>query len=77
MAVLIEAIGVDRLAEYASVPMVCDVRSKMVVEHIGSGSGGELAERAVEIPYIKDYDSSDGLSRMRGAAGGDYVGMAT
>jgi hypothetical protein len=57
--------------------MVCDVRSKMVVEEIGSGSGGELAERAVEIPYIKDYDSSDGLSRMRGAAGGDYVGMAT
>lgn len=57
MAVLIEAIGVDRLAEYASVPIVCEVRSKMVVEDIGSGSGGELAERAVENPYIKDYDS--------------------
>ena len=58
MAFLIEAIGAGRLAEYASVPTVCEVRSRIDVGNIGDGSGGlTLAERAVENPYVKDYDS--------------------
>ena len=58
MDVVIEAIGADRLADYADVPMVCDVRSMLAIDEMDGGMGGlGLRERAVEVPYSKDYDA--------------------
>jgi GNAT superfamily N-acetyltransferase len=60
--ILIEAIGPDRLAEYAGIPMVIDVRSILTIDEINGGLGGlALAERPVRAPYTKNYDAdSDG-----------------
>jgi GNAT superfamily N-acetyltransferase len=58
MTVLIEAIRPNDLAEYAEVPMVCNVDSMLVVEEIDGGLGGlRLSERPVKIPYTKNYDA--------------------
>jgi GNAT superfamily N-acetyltransferase len=58
MAILIEAIGADRLADYARVPMVCDVRSVLAVDEINGGIGGlGLQERTLRVPFTKDYDA--------------------
>jgi GNAT superfamily N-acetyltransferase len=57
MGVVIPAIGKERLGEYASIPIVCDVRSILGVEEIAGGLGGlAFTERAVR-PYRKDYDA--------------------
>jgi len=58
MALEVDGIGADRLADYASVPMVCDVRSLLDVDEINGGIGGlGLRERPVQVPYKKDYDA--------------------
>lgn len=61
MAANIESITTDRLAEYARVPMVCDVRSVLAVEELDGGIGGlQLREVSLETPYVKDYDADRG-----------------
>jgi len=58
MALVIDAIGADRLADYADVPMVCDVRSMLAVDEIDGGMGGLVfRKQPVKIPYDKDYDA--------------------
>jgi GNAT superfamily N-acetyltransferase len=58
MALVIDAIGADRLADYADVPMVCDVRSMLAVDEIDGGIGGlTFRKQPVQIPYDKDYDA--------------------
>ncbi len=58
MSLLIEAVGPDRLADYASVPSVLGVESKLVVDEIDHGSWRfELREQPIPAPYSKDYDS--------------------
>ena len=60
MNVLINAIRSNDLAEYAEVPMVCNVDTMLVVEEIDGGIGGfRLCERPVKIPYTKNYDDYD------------------
>jgi GNAT superfamily N-acetyltransferase len=50
----------DELAEYARIPIAFEVRSVLDVEARGGGLGGfALAERAVEVPWIKDYDQGE------------------
>lgn len=46
------------LADYARVPIAFEVRS--VLEVAGEEGAWALAERAVEAPYIKDYDALPG-----------------
>lgn len=61
MDLRIEEIGVDRLSEYASIPMKYEVKSVFVVEEIDNGLGGiRFREVEVDKPYIKDYDAYDG-----------------
>jgi GNAT superfamily N-acetyltransferase len=61
MAIEIQAIGADRLGEYALAPMVCHVESELEIEGIDSGMGGFVfRERAAPAPYVKDYDAIDG-----------------
>jgi GNAT superfamily N-acetyltransferase len=55
MEIILESI--PNLAEYASVPISFEVRTVLDVIEIESGSGGfMLSERAVDAPYVKDYD---------------------
>jgi GNAT superfamily N-acetyltransferase len=55
MSALIEAVLPRRLVEYARVPIACRVTSILVVDEIDNG-GFCLRERAIEVPYTKDYD---------------------
>jgi GNAT superfamily N-acetyltransferase len=56
--VLIDAIRSNDLADYAQVPMVCNVATTLVIEEIDGGIGGlQLCERPVKTPYIKNYDA--------------------
>jgi GNAT superfamily N-acetyltransferase len=49
------------LAEYARVPISFPVRRVLDVAVIDGGMGGfALSERAVDAPYVKDYDAGDG-----------------
>ena len=49
------------LAEYASVPISFQVRLVLDAVELDGGLGGlMLTERAVDIPYLKDYDLLDG-----------------
>jgi streptothricin acetyltransferase len=58
VAIAIHAIGADRLVEYASIPMICDVQSIFAVEEIDGGLGGlALRECPVEVSYSKKYDA--------------------
>jgi GNAT superfamily N-acetyltransferase len=58
MSLSIEAIGPERLAEYASVPSVIDVESMFVVNENDRIAGqSELHEQPVPVFYRKDYDS--------------------
>ena len=51
-------IGVDRIAEYASIPSRLLVRSKLDLFLMERGLGGMiLQEVPVDPPYFKDYDS--------------------
>jgi GNAT superfamily N-acetyltransferase len=60
MAVEIAQIGVDRLAEYAAVPIRFEVTSRLCVEPMKGGlEGVRLREVAVDPPYTKDYDETD------------------
>lgn len=48
-------------AEYAAVSIAFEVRRVLDVEVIDGGLGGfALSERAVDVPYVKDYDADDG-----------------
>ena len=59
MPITIEPVGPERLADYASIPMVCDVRSSLTIDQgADSMSGLRLVERPVEAPYYKNYDAS-------------------
>ena len=50
-------IGVDRLPDYAEIPISFDVDSVLRVRVIDGGLGGILlVEEAVRLPYLKDYD---------------------
>jgi streptothricin acetyltransferase len=58
MSLSIEAIGPERLAAYASVPSVIEVKSLFVVDDSDCGAGRfEFPEQAVSASYRKDYDS--------------------
>ena len=49
------------LAEYAAVPIAFEVRRVLAWRPSTAGLGGfALAERAVDAPYVKDYDAVDG-----------------
>jgi GNAT superfamily N-acetyltransferase len=53
--------AVADLAAYGSVPIAFEVRSTFDVEVVDGGLGGiVLSERAVEAPYVKDYDAYEG-----------------
>jgi ribosomal protein S18 acetylase RimI-like enzyme len=55
------------LAEYASVPISFQVRLVLDAVQLDGGLGGlMLTERAVDIPYIKDYDVLDGPETWAG-----------
>jgi GNAT superfamily N-acetyltransferase len=57
----IEGIGVQRLPEYARIPIAFTVTSILGVESTDKGlSGMHMHEREVVSPYVKDYDSYDG-----------------
>jgi GNAT superfamily N-acetyltransferase len=57
MSLSIEAIGPERLAEYASVPSVVEVRSMFVVDESDRGVGRfEFHEQSIPFSYRKDYD---------------------
>lgn len=61
MDVRIEGIGVQRLPEYARIPIAFTVTSVFDIELINKGlSGMHMQEKQVTSPYVKDYDSYDG-----------------
>jgi GNAT superfamily N-acetyltransferase len=61
MTVEVLEIPVTALAEYAAVPIAFEVRRVLDDTPIDSGFGGfALSERAVDVPYVKDYDAGDG-----------------
>lgn len=51
-------VPVASLAEYAAVPIAFEVRRVLDVTTIDGGFA--LSERAVDVPYVKDYDADDG-----------------
>ena len=58
MSLSIEAIGPERLAEYASVPSVIEVKSLFAVDESDCGVGRlEFHEQSIPVSYRKDYDS--------------------
>ena len=58
MSVAIAGIPPAALAEYARVPIAFEVRAILDVAAPDGGLGGlTLAERAVDAPYVKDYDT--------------------
>ena len=48
------------LADYASIPIVFEVRSVLDVSAPDGGSGYVLTERRLDTPYLKDYDAVPG-----------------
>jgi hypothetical protein len=49
------------IAEYAAISIAFEVRRVLDVAVIGGGLGGfALSERAVDAPYVKNYDAGDG-----------------
>ena len=49
------------LADYARIPIAFEVRCVLDVEEQAGGLGGlTLSARALDIPYVKDYDAADG-----------------
>ena len=58
MSLSIEAIGSERLADYASVPSVIEGKSMFVIDESDRGVRRfELHEQSIPVPYRKDYDS--------------------
>ncbi len=58
MNVQICEIGLDNLAEYATIPCAFEVRSVLEVELVDGGMGGmRLVEKVISPPYVKDYDA--------------------
>jgi GNAT superfamily N-acetyltransferase len=56
--------SVEDLTGYSSVPISFEVRTIFEVEAVDRGLGGiVLCERAVERPYVKDYDAVEGPTR--------------
>lgn len=64
MPVIITPIGPDGLAEYANVPMVIGVRSRLILDdlerRLPTRPNPSLREEPIAIPYRKDYDALDG-----------------
>lgn len=58
MKIIVEEITPDRLAEYASIPIVFQVKSILEVELVDEGLGGILLHEVAVSPYIKDYDAN-------------------
>jgi GNAT superfamily N-acetyltransferase len=57
----IEEESPDTLAEYGRVPISFEVRSIYSIQLLDSGLRGiTMQERAVETPYVKDYDAPGG-----------------
>lgn len=57
MSVVVTEGPADQLAEYARIPIAFEVHSVLEVEVRGGGLGGfVLVERAVDTPWVKDYD---------------------
>jgi GNAT superfamily N-acetyltransferase len=57
MSVVVTDGPAGELAEYARIPIAFEVRRVLEVEARGAGLGGlVLAERAVAVPWVKDYD---------------------
>ena len=51
------------LPEYARVPIAFEVRRVVDVAAARDGPGFTLSERAIDLPYVKDYDALDGETR--------------
>lgn len=61
MNVEITEASADTLADYARVPIAFEVRHVLDVEARAGGLRGlGLVERALDVPYVKDYDAADG-----------------
>ncbi len=57
MRIKIIEVGLERLAEYASIPIKLEVKQRLEVELVEGGLGGILLhEVPAENPFIKDYD---------------------
>ena len=55
----------NALTEYASIPISFQVRRVLDLAVMDGGLGGfVLAERAVDAPYVKDYDALDGVPML-------------
>ena len=60
MSVVVTDGPASELSEYARIPIAFEVRRVLEVEVRGGGLGGfVLAERAVEVPWVKDYDQGE------------------
>lgn len=69
MTISLESVTAERLAEYAAIPMVCDVRSVIDIEKLRPGEiGTALVELPIERPYVKNYDAIADNSPLRWAA---------
>jgi hypothetical protein len=55
------------LDEYARVPIAFQVSQVLDVVDQGGAGGWELVERSLEVPYVKDYDTSGGTGPVRWA----------
>jgi len=61
MDLRIERAGVQRLVEYACIPITFTVTSIFDVELVNAGLGGmRMHEKQLTSPYMKDYDGYDG-----------------
>ena len=60
--------SVDDLADYGTVPISFEVRTVLDVHIIDRGLGGfVMSERAIDTPYVKDYDAIEGEGPTRWA----------
>lgn len=60
---------ISAAAELARVPIAFDVESVFDVSPLDGGLGGLiLSERRVEVPYVKDYDATEGENPAQWAA---------
>ena len=60
MQIKIKELNVEEFNRYSNIPIKFEVHSIFRLKNINHGLGGiKFIEEEVEIPYIKDYDSTD------------------
>jgi len=66
MAATIQEIGLDRLPDYAAIPIAFEVAAMLRVELVDGGLGGmRLREMRVAPAYTKNYDAYEGCGPTR------------